>query len=172
LEKPEAAREAGLSGWIYVDDMLGSFEPPPCLILRPRSLVVGVGCKRGTKAAEIGAAVDKVFEDHNLSLLAVRNLATVELKEDEEGLNELIKVHHWPAVYYSVSDLQTPVEVPSPSDKVSEHLGVESVCEKAAILSACAEELLVPKQIMGKVTVAVARVASSLLVSGQETATT
>ncbi|MGW8208432.1 MAG: cobalt-precorrin 5A hydrolase, partial [Syntrophobacteria bacterium] len=172
LQRSEEAGEAELSGWIYVDDVIGSFEPPPCLVLRPKSLVVGVGCKRGTKAAEIGAAVDKVFEDHNLSLLAVRNLATVELKEDEEGLNELIKVHHWPAVYYSVSDLQTPVEVPSPSDKVREHLGVESVCEKAAILSACAEELLVPKQILGKVTVAVARVASLLLVSGQETATT
>jgi precorrin-4/cobalt-precorrin-4 C11-methyltransferase len=161
LEQPEAARETGLSGWIYVDDMLGSFEPPPCLVLRPRSLVVGVGCKRGTEAAEIGAAVDKVFEDHNLSLLAVRNIATVELKEDEEGLKELLKLHDWPAVYYSVSELQTPVEVPSPSEKVREHLGVESVCEKAAILSACAEELLVPKQILGNVTVAVARVASS-----------
>ena len=172
LQRPEEAGEAGLSGWIYVDDVIGSFEPPPCLILRPKSLVVGVGCRRGTKAAEIGAAVDKVFEDHNLSLLAVRNLATVELKEDEEGLNELIKVHHWPAVYYSVSDLQIPVEVPSPSDKVREHLGVESVCEKAAILSACGEELLVPKQILGKVTVAVARVASSSSVSGQETGIT
>jgi precorrin-4 C11-methyltransferase len=161
LERPEAAAEAGLSGWIYVDDMLGSFEPPPCLVLRPRSLVVGVGCKRGTGAAEIGAAVDKVFAAHNLSLLAVRNLATVELKEDEEGLKELLKLHDWPAVYYSVSELQTPLEVPSPSEKVREHLGVESVCEKAAILSGCTEELLVPKQILGNVTVAVARVASS-----------
>jgi precorrin-4/cobalt-precorrin-4 C11-methyltransferase len=161
LQRPEAAGEAGLSGWIYVDDMLDSFEPPPCLVLRPRSLVVGVGCKRGTGAAEIGAAVDKVFEDHNLSLLAVRNLATVELKENEEGLKELLKLHDWPAVYYSVSELQTPMEVPSPSEKVREHLGVESVCEKAAILSGCAKELLVPKKILGKVTVAVARVASS-----------
>ena len=162
LRLPEEAGEEGLSGWIYVSDTLGSFEPPPCLVLRPKSLVLGVGCKRGAGAAEIGAAVDKVFADHNLSLLAVRNLATVELKEDEEGLNELIKKHHWPTVYYSVSDLQAPVEVPSPSDKVREHLGVESVCEKAAILSACAEKLLVPKQILGKVTVAVARVASWL----------
>jgi precorrin-4/cobalt-precorrin-4 C11-methyltransferase len=160
LESPEAAGEAGLSSWIYVDDMLGSFEPPPCLVLRPRSLVVGVGCKRGTGAAEIGAAVDKVFAEHNLSLLAVRNLATVELKEDEEGLKELLKLHDWPAVYYSVSELQTPLQVPSPSEKVREHLGVESVCEKAAILSGCTEELLVPKQILGNVTVAVARVAS------------
>ena len=172
LHRPEEAGKAGLSGWVYVDDRLGSFEPPPCLVLRPKSLVVGLGCKRGTGAAEIGAALHKVFEDYHLSLLAVRNLATVELKRDEEGLNELIEAHRWPVVYYSVSDLQAPVEVPSPSDKVKEHLGVESVCEKAAILSGRVEELLVPKQILGKVTVAVARVASSLSVSGRETATT
>jgi precorrin-4 C11-methyltransferase len=172
LQRPEEAKGAGLSGWIYVGDTLGSFEPPPCLVMIPKSLVVGVGCRRGTEAAEIGEALNKVFAEHNLSLLAVRNLATIELKEDEEGLNELTKVHHWPMVYYSVSDLQSPVEVPSPSDKVKEHLGVESVCEKAAILSARAEELLVPKQIVGKVTVAVARVASSLLVLDQETGTT
>ena len=172
LQRPEEAGKAGLSGWVYVDDRHGSFEPPPCLILRPKSLVVGLGCKRGTRAAEIGAALHKVFEDHRLSLLAVRNLATVELKRDEEGLNELIEAHRWPVVYYSVSDLRTPVEVPSPSDKVKEHLGVESVCEKAAILSGRVEELLVPKQILGRVTVAVARVASSLSVSGRETATT
>ena len=42
LQRPEEAGEAGLSGWIYVDDVIGSFEPPPCLILRPKSLVVGV----------------------------------------------------------------------------------------------------------------------------------
>jgi cobalt-precorrin 5A hydrolase len=114
----------------------------------------------------------RVFAEHNLSLSAVRNLATIELKENEEGLNELTKVHHWPMVYYSVYDLQAPVEVPSPSDKVKEHLGVESVCEKAALLSASAEELLVPKQIVGKVTVAVARVASSLSASDQETGIT
>ena len=160
LQRSEEAGEAGLSGWIYVDDMLGSFEPPPCLVLRPKSLVVGVGCKRGTEAATIGAAVDKVFEDHKLSVLAVHNLATIELKEDEKGLNELLKMRQWPATYYSVSELQTPGEVPSPSDKVREHLGVESVCEKAAMLSARSKELLVPKQILGQVTVAVARVAS------------
>ena len=160
LQLPEEADKAELSGWIYVSDTLGSFEPPPCLILRPKSLVVGVGCKRGTEAAEIAAALKRVFTEYNLSLLAVRNLATVELKKDEVGLNKLVKMYHWPAVYYSVSDLQAPVEVPSPSDKVMKHLGVESVCEKAAVLSAGAEELLVPKQILGKVTVAVARVAS------------
>jgi precorrin-4/cobalt-precorrin-4 C11-methyltransferase len=160
LKRPEEAREAEVAGWIYIDEMLGSFEPPPCLILRPKSLVVGVGCNRGTDAAEIDAALQKVFQDKDLSLDAVRNLATAELKKDEGGLNQLLEVRGWPAVHYTLAELQAGGSVPSPSEKVRKHLGVESVCEKAAMLSAGAGELLVPKQILGNVTVAVARVRS------------
>ncbi len=143
-----------------MDEGLDYFEPPPCLVLRPKSLVVGVGCNRGTTSKEIGAAVDKVFQEHGLSLHAVRNLATAELKQDEEGLNNLLEERGWSAVYFSLSELQAAVSVPSPSEKVKKHLGVESVCEKAAMLNAGVEGLLVPKQILGNVTVAVARVAS------------
>ncbi|UCG14443.1 MAG: cobalamin biosynthesis protein, partial [Deltaproteobacteria bacterium] len=161
LERPEAARQEDLSGWVYVDERLASFEPPRCLILRPRSLVVGVGCNRGTSSSEIGAAVEKVLEDHGLSVMAVRNLATVELKKDEVGLNDFLTERGWSAVYYSVDELQAGGTVPSPSKVVKQHLGVESVCEKAAMLSAGTEELLVAKQILGNVTVAVARAGSS-----------
>ncbi len=160
LERPEEAREEKLSGWIYVEEMLGSFEPPPCLVLRPKSLVVGVGCNRGTTSAEIGNAIEKVFRDKGLSPLAIRNLATVELKKDEDGLNELLRERGWPAVYYSVSELEAGDQVPTPSEMVRKHLGVESVCEKAAILSAETQELLIAKEILGNVTVAVARASS------------
>jgi cobalt-precorrin 5A hydrolase len=162
LEGLEEVRAAKLSSWIYVDDMLGSFEPPPCLVLRPKSLVVGVGCNRGTTATEIGAAVDAVFRDHGLSLLAVRNAATAELKKDEDGLNELLRQRGWTLTYYSAGELQAGDSVPTPSEVVKKHVGVESVCEKAAMISAQTRELLVTKKVLGSVTVAVARVGSIL----------
>ena len=105
--------------------------------------------------------MEKVFRDHGLSLAAIRNLATADLKQDEEGLRDLLGERGWTAEYYSVSQLQTGGSVPRPSEVVKKHLGVESVCEKAAMLSAGAEDLLVAKEILGNVTVAVARVASS-----------
>ena len=160
LQRPEEAREEKLSGWVYVDEMLGSFEPPPCLVLRPKSLVVGVGCKRGSTSTEIGKAIERVLRDKGLSPLAIRNLATVELKKDEDGLNELLRERGWSAVYYSVSELEAGDQVPTPSEMVRKHLGVESVCEKAAILSAETQELLIAKEILGNVTVAVARASS------------
>jgi precorrin-4/cobalt-precorrin-4 C11-methyltransferase len=161
LKEPGEARDGGVDCWVYVDDRLTSFEPPPCLVLRPKSLVVGVGCNRGTTAAEIGAAVETVFHNHGLSLRAIRNLATAELKQDEEGLNELMEERGWSAEYFSVSELQTGGSVPRPSEMVKKHLGVESVCEKAAMLSAGTQDLMVAKEVLGNVTVAVARVTSS-----------
>jgi cobalt-precorrin 5A hydrolase len=161
LHKPKEARDAGVPCWIYVDEQVASFEPPPCLILRPKNLVVGVGCNRGTSSAEIGAALESVFREHSLSLLAIRNLATAELKQDEQGLNELLGMRGWSMEYFSVTELKAGGSAPRPSQIVKRHLGVESVCEKAAMLSAGVKDLLVAKEILGNVTVAVARVAST-----------
>ncbi|UCE82509.1 MAG: precorrin-4 C(11)-methyltransferase [Deltaproteobacteria bacterium] len=161
LKEPEEARDVGVSCWIFVGEGFASFEPPPCLILRPKNLVVGVGCNRGTHSSEIGAAVERVFRGHGLSLMAIRNLATAELKRDEEGLNELLAERGWSAEYFAVPELEAGGPVPRPSEVVKKHLGVESVCEKAAMLSAGTEDLLVAKEILGNVTVAVARVISS-----------
>jgi cobalt-precorrin 5A hydrolase len=121
-----------------------------------------VGCNRGTTAAEIGAAVDSVFREQSLSLFAVRNVATAELKRDEDGLNELLRERGWTSTYYSADELQAGDSVPTPSEVVRKHVGVESVCEKAAMLSADTKELLVAKKVLGNVTVAVARVGSIL----------
>jgi cobalt-precorrin 5A hydrolase len=93
--------------------------------------------------------------------MAIRNLATAELKRDEEGLNELLAERGWSAEYFAVPELEAGGPVPRPSEVVKKHLGVESVCEKAAMLSAGTENLLVAKEILGNVTVAVARVTSS-----------
>ena len=64
----------------------------------------------------------------------MRNVATAELKKDEDGLNELLRERGWTSAYYSANELQTGDSVPTPSEAVRKHIGVESVCEKAAML--------------------------------------
>lgn len=161
LTRTQEAAEGDLAAWIYVHEGTGAFEPPPCLILRPRTLVVGLGCNRGTSAGEINAALEEVFRAHNLSLGSVRNLATVELKRGEPGLWDAAAERGWPVTYYSLAELGSGGPVPTPSETVSKHLGIESVCEQAAMLGAGTRELLVPKVVFPNVTVAVARVGSS-----------
>ena len=49
-----------------------SFAARRGLYLRPKNIVVGIGCNRGTSAKEIENAVRKAFDEHNLSLIRSR----------------------------------------------------------------------------------------------------
>lgn len=126
------------------------------VVLRPRNLVVGVGCNRNTPTQEIVEAVRKVFQCHHLATSAVRTLASVDLKEQEPGLLEAARVLERPIVFLSRQTLQTQ-PVPNPSSVVHRHIGVFSVCEAAALKAARNGRLIVPKQKTFNVTLAVAK---------------
>ncbi|SHF75465.1 cobalt-precorrin 5A acetaldehyde-lyase [Desulfacinum infernum DSM 9756] len=127
--------------------------------LRPRVLTVGIGCNRGTPVEEIVELVREVFRRNGLSLQAIRTLASVDLKADEPGLLEAARVLDRPIRFVKRAELRA-MEVPNPSSAVQEHIGVESVCEAAALRTAPKGRLIVPKRKSRNVTVAVARDAS------------
>jgi cobalt-precorrin 5A hydrolase len=127
-----------------------------CLILRPHNLVVGVGCNRGTPVREVVDFLKTVFDQEGLALLSIRNLASVDLKADEAAILEAAREIDRPVHFYSRNDLKN-IAVPNPSGVVSAHIGVPSVCEATALLSAGTETLLIPKQKTANVTLAVAR---------------
>lgn len=122
------------------------------LILHPPCLVAGIGCRRGTTAHDILAALNFVFERHGLCPRSLAFLRSVDLKEDEPGLREAAEILGIPLVFVSRDELAT-IQVPNPSVTVRSKIGVDSVCE-AAVLST-ATRLLVPKTIRTTVTVAV-----------------
>ncbi len=128
-----------------------------CVALRPRNLVVGLGCNRGTPAGEVLELLESVFDRENLSLFSIRNLASIDIKADERGLLEVAECLKRPLHFCSPNDLAT-VSVPTPSDTVARHVGVQSVCEATALLSSQTKTLLVPKQKTANVTLAIARV--------------
>ncbi len=141
---------------IWVSELL----PPPrvrCLKLRPRNLVVGIGCNRQTGSSEIIELVKKIFRKERLSLQSIRNFASIDLKSDEPGILEAATAFNRPVVFFSRDDLGG-MEVPHPSAMVEKHIGVQSVCEAAALLSAQSRTLVLTKRKTANVTLAVARV--------------
>lgn len=140
--------------------------PRGTLILRPPTLAVGIGCNRGTACQEITQVVTEVFADHNLSLQSVSQLATTQVKHDEQGLLAFARTLSLPVIFYTNQQLNTVKTIENPSAMVEKHLGVKSVCEAAAILAATNGSLIVPKVIKGNVTVAVARKDPGSLSSG------
>jgi cobalt-precorrin 5A hydrolase len=143
---------------IWVSEYLTP-EGLQCLILRPRNLVVGVGCNRNTAADEILDFLRSEFRREGLAVSSIRNLATVDIKSDEKGILEAGRLLGRPVLFYSRPDIQK-MAVPNPSNAVLAHIGVESVCEATALLSSRSSELIVPKQKNANVTMAVARAGS------------
>jgi len=146
---------------VYVGDQLVT-PHAGLLVMRPASLVTGIGCNRGTDFEELKEGLETVFGKFKLSMKSLRNLATIELKKDEEGITKLGETLNIPIHYFSSKELGSVKGLENPSQMVKKYTGTEGVCEAAVLLSAGAERLLIPKQILKNMTLAVARVSSTL----------
>ncbi|MFF3189711.1 precorrin-3B C(17)-methyltransferase [Streptomyces misionensis] len=113
------------------------------VLLRPPSLVVGVGASRGAPVEEVLALVEGALREAGLSAKSVAELATVDAKADEPGILGAAERLGVPVVTYPAGELAA-VEVPNPSDAPLAAVGTPSVAEAAALLRG--GELLVPKR--------------------------
>jgi len=129
--------------------------PEKAACLRPRVLHAGVGCRRGVAASEITAFVREVFAKRRLSLSSLAGLASIEAKRDEAGLLAAARDLGVGLQFYTAQSLSA-VRVPNPSERVRAQMGVDGVCEAAAMLSAGTNRLLIAKQKTLRVTLAVA----------------
>ncbi|MFE9648552.1 precorrin-3B C(17)-methyltransferase [Streptomyces sp. NPDC006365] len=113
------------------------------VVLRPPSLVIGVGASKGAPVDEVLGNIEDALRDAGLSAKSVAELATVEAKADEPGLLEAAARLGVPLVTYSAEELAA-VDVPNPSDAPLTAVGTPSVAEAAALVRG--GELLVPKR--------------------------
>ena len=152
------------------------------VVYRPRSLAVGMGCRRGVPLEELEALLDETLEQHNLSRASVRCIATADLKRDEVGILLLASRLGVEVQCYSGEELNSvfdkggtcsqndaatrqevagPFIRPTPSPVAHRLIGVWGVSEPAALLASGANGLLVTRQKTHLATIAIARLHSS-----------
>ena len=157
-----------VSAGVWIDDTIGDI-PPGFLVLRPPSLVAGIGCNRHTPAQEISELLLTVMDRFGLAVKSLTSIASIDLKSDEIGLCEIAEKMNLPLQFFSKDELARVESVPTPSSMVAKHIGVPSVCEAAAILASRNGQLIVPKHNTRNVTVAIARRAFTSSASAPET---
>ncbi|MGW3667343.1 precorrin-3B C(17)-methyltransferase [Streptomyces sp. NPDC005141] len=113
------------------------------VVLRPPSLVVGVGTSRGAPVEEVLGLVEEALREAGLSVKSVAELATVDAKSKEPGIVGAAARLGVPVVTYTAGELAA-VAVPNPSDAPLTAVGTPSVAEAAALMGG--GELLVPKR--------------------------
>ncbi|MDU4960339.1 MAG: cobalt-precorrin 5A hydrolase [Sporomusaceae bacterium] len=147
---------------LITDKQLAGAASP--LYLRPKTLVAGIGCRRGTPAATILAALADACGSVGRSPQAVGTIASVSLKADEAGMLAAAESIKAKTEFYEPAVLEriTAEQELTISQFVKEKIGVGSVCEAAAICGAGNPTLLLRKQRYPGITVALAEARSGL----------
>ncbi|MFF7008709.1 Rv2231c family pyridoxal phosphate-dependent protein CobC [Streptomyces fimicarius] len=107
-----------------------------------RSLVVGVGARRGASGDAVFALIEAVLSGAGLDAADVVEVATVDAKGDEPGIVAAAARLGVPVRTHPAGALAA-VRVPHPSGAVGAAVGTGSVAEAAALIEA--DELVVPK---------------------------
>jgi cobalt-precorrin 5A hydrolase len=143
--------------------------PGQVLILRPLSLIAGMGCNRDTPLGELRELLLKTLAQKGLARESLAGLASIDVKQDEAGLLALAGELGLGIRFCSRQELSRIQGIQTPSAMVAKHMGVSSVCEAAALAAAGKGQLIVPKQKTPNVTVAIARIGYMWSESGPET---
>lgn len=142
-------------------DVLISDEVMPgfsSIRLCPKKYALGMGCRRGKSFEEIRSAAESVLEEHGINLSEVGCIATIDKKKDEEGLIQLSQAWRIPLVTFDAGTLAAAQGDFTSSATVLEKVGVDNVCERAAVLAAgIGSELIIKKTAISGITVAVAK---------------
>jgi cobalt-precorrin 5A hydrolase len=105
------------------------------------TFVVGLGCQRGCPVSTLRALLDQALQAHRIELEAVKALASIDLKRDEPGLQELASQLALPLLYFSSDELASYQQRLSHHSQIAyERTGCYGVAESAAL--ALAEQLI------------------------------
>lgn len=105
------------------------------LQLVPRTLTLGIGCKRGTEQAQLETQFLRFCGERGIEPAAVAAAATIDRKADEPGLIAFCQAHEWPLHVYTAGRLKTAPGSFTASAFVESRVGVDNVCERACVLA-------------------------------------
>ncbi|MDE7415879.1 MAG: cobalt-precorrin 5A hydrolase [Lachnospiraceae bacterium] len=127
------------------------------LLLKPREYVIGIGCKKGKKANEIDEFILKTLKKKGISIMQIFALSSISQKRDEQGIIEWCRKEGIPFITYTAEELQEVNGTFTKSQFVKDQVGVDNVCERAAV-KACGEggKLILPKVAENGMTIAIA----------------
>jgi len=131
----------------------------PVTILKPKTVVVGLGARKDISEGDVLEAVRAALKRVNLPLARVDQLATVDIKKASLSMIHAAKALGLAFSFVSVDALRAlrHDELSPDSKLVEEKIGVGGVCERAALITAGKNaHLILKKMKLNGVTVAIA----------------
>lgn len=125
--------------------------------LRPKRYVVGMGCRKNKATEELLAFYQETLEQAMVEPGEVYALASIEKKKDEPGLLAISERMRIPFFTYTAEELNRVGACVHSSEFVKAQVGVDNVCERAALAGCEANGTLIyEKQAFDGMTIAIA----------------
>lgn len=131
--EPVGAQQADNPVDIWISDKP---YPTAVLWLKPREVVVGMGCKKGKSFEELFAFVKAKLADCGVTEKELFAISSIDVKKEEVGLQTLADFYRVPFCTYSSDALMAFEGEFTRSDFVMETVAVDNVCERAALAAA------------------------------------
>jgi cobalt-precorrin 5A hydrolase len=122
-----------------------------------KSVIVGIGCRRGTPAERIIAAIRGALAEEGVSLEEVRLLASADIKADEPGLLEAAEALGIPIRFVASEEIRSSLREFSHSDFVQGKVNLPAVAEPAALLAGRRTRFICRKKALDGITIALTR---------------
>ena len=138
-------------------DSAAGLRDQASIVLCPKRYAIGMGCRRGKPFEELRAFAEEILAENRIDINDAGCIATIDVKKDEEGLNRLSQAWRMPLITFDAGVLAKAEGSFSHSETVLEKVGVDNVCERAAVLAAGrGSQIAVKKTARDGMTIAVA----------------
>lgn len=126
--------------------------------LKPKEYVIGMGCRKGKEADVMEAFIVRTLKKQGILPEQIWRMASIDVKKEEPGLLAWSSKYNVPFETYTAEELMAVQGDFESSDFVKAQVGVDNVCERAA-LRACEKggELVCKKHAEDGMTIAIAR---------------
>lgn len=148
----QSSSELPLGITISLDEHKSPFDRTLHLI--PRIITLGIGCKKDTPMEVIETMVLHTLAKHHISIHAVKQVASIDLKAHEAGLLDFCQQYKLPFNVYSAKELSSLTGYFTPSSFVKSVTGIDNVCERAALYLEPTGTILIRKTAANGVTIA------------------
>ena len=103
------------------------------LYLIPKSVTLGIGCRKGITAEAVRKAVLQILQTSGVFRQALSGIASIDLKKEEAGLRAFAEEWDLPLSFFTSDELRQVPGTFSTSDFVRTVTGVDCVCERSAV---------------------------------------
>ncbi len=127
--------EIDAEGLVVVSNRTNLADKVPFAQLIPQNITVGVGCKRGIPGQQIIDFVTEQLQLNSINEMSIRQLASIDIKRDEQGILAAAAHFGVPAVFVETTEIEKIEQNFTSSAFVKSQVGVSGVCEPAAFIA-------------------------------------